>query len=137
MYVKVIAGIYNSIAGPVQGIKIDPEYYDVSIPQEYDFIHKTDSNRKVILYIYDGSGTVIQDNIKFNKNVEKRDLVIFGEGDCIKLQSGKNGLRFLYISGYPIQETIAWHGPIVMNTTDELDTVYRELQEGTFIKVKN
>ena len=147
--VKVIVGNFWGKTGPVDGIAADPQYLDVLIPPNVRKTLPVDSYRHVFAYIFDGSGTFRDASKPYGVRVEKevageevnirdmsgnRTLVQFDTGDEITVQAGEKGMRFLLVSGTPIQEPVAWHGPIVMNTREELQLAMQELNNGTFIK---
>ena len=146
--VRVIAGIYNGVKGPVSDIVIEPTYLDVLVKPGTVFTCPTPVGHTAFAYIYAGSGAFAPIN---SKDVEvecenyfdmPRDplphntsLVLFEDGEAVMVHSaGHEPLRFLFISGRPIREPVAWYGPIVMNTQAELRTAFDELQAGTFIK---
>jgi len=129
--VRVICGEFNGQKGPITDVTIAPQYLDVRVPANATFTHPTPSDHTVIAYIYAGNGDF---DPKQEMTADDRTLLIFNEGDQIQLTSGAEGVRFLLVSGKPLREPVAWQGPIVMNTRAELETAYRELQSGTFIK---
>ncbi|HVH66827.1 MAG TPA: pirin family protein [Gemmatimonadales bacterium] len=145
--VRVICGTFWGKTGPVDGVAADPRYLDVSIPPR---VHKTlpvESSRHAFAYIFEGSGTFrdasapqavrtewVGDASGTPELAGNRSLVLFDSGDEITVQAGDAGIRFLLVSGRPIAEPVAWRGPIVMNTPEELRRAYAELQDGTFIK---
>lgn len=147
--VKVIVGSFWGKTGPVDGIAADPQYLDVFIPEGVKKTFKIDTRRHAFAYVFDGSakfadaarprGVLLEKEVA-GQEVNIRDmsgnrtLVEFGKGDEVVVQAGPDGVRFLLISGAPIGEPVAWHGPIVMNTKAELETAMRELRNGTFIK---
>ncbi len=126
--VKVIAGTVNGTPGPMEEIVIEPEYLDCDVPADVEFVHATRPGHTVFLYMIGGAASVA------GQAVHNRDLVLFKDGDEIAVQALEKGARFLLLSGAPIREPIAWRGPIVMNTQEELDLAFREFREGTFIK---
>jgi redox-sensitive bicupin YhaK (pirin superfamily) len=126
--VKVIAGEVGSTRGPVSDIFTDPEYLDISVPEQGRFRRTFPADQTVVLYVVEGSGTTAA------ATVSNRQLVLYGPGEEISVNAGAEGLRFLLLSGTPLREPIAWRGPIVMNSQEELETAFREYQEGTFIK---
>jgi len=128
--IKVIAGKTDGLQGPVRDLSIDIMYFDVELSSGNTFEHATAKNDTVFAYIVEGSVEVE------GKTVRQGECVVFGEGDFAKMGS-KNGGRFLYVSAEPLNEPVAWRGPIVMNTEEELDRAYVELETGTFIKPKN
>jgi redox-sensitive bicupin YhaK (pirin superfamily) len=128
--IKVIAGNVEKTQGPVRDLAIEIEYFDVELASGKTFEHATAKNNTVFSYIVDGS-VEIQDKI-----IMQGQCVVFDEGDFAKIGS-KKGSRFLFVSGEPLNEPVAWRGPIVMNTELELDKAFEELDAGTFIKTKN
>jgi redox-sensitive bicupin YhaK (pirin superfamily) len=126
--VKVVAGEFGTTRGPVSDIFTDPEYLDVSFLEKGSFHRTLPADHTVLLYAIDGSGTTAA------TTVANRQLVLYGSGDEISVSAGPEGMRFLLLSGKPLREPIAWRGPIVMNTQEELEIAFREYQEGTFIK---
>jgi hypothetical protein len=147
--VRVVVGSFWGKTGPVDGIAADPQYLDISVPPGRRKVFKVDTHRTAFAYIFEGSASFRDASKPFGVLVEKelagkefhlrdmsgdRTLVVFDRGDEVVVQAGDCGVRFLLISGAPIQEPVAWHGPIVMNTRDELVTAVRELQTGRFIK---
>jgi redox-sensitive bicupin YhaK (pirin superfamily) len=123
--VKVIAGKYEGTVGPVTGITADPSYFDVRLEPGAVFETDTRENDTAFLYILDG-----------DENYESGTAVLFDKGDRVTVKAGSKSLWFVYASGKPIGEEVAWGGPIVMNTREELDEAFRELDAGTFIKKK-
>lgn len=128
--IKVIAGTLNGIKGPVQDIVIDPEYLDVSI-SEGTFVHNVKAGYTVFAYILEGEGYFDQNQ---DQVVRSEQLVLFSDGIQVVVQATEKPLRFLLISGKPIKEPVAWYGPIVMNTEDELKLAFEEYRNGTFLK---
>ncbi len=148
--IKIIAGEVSGIKGPVQDIVIDPEYIDVTVPANSEFRHPTKPGHTVFAYIIDGQGYCCKEKNPFTYEVEginyfdiQRDpfvgngtIVLFDDGDEIMVFTEEQKVRFLLISGKPIGEPVAWYGPIVMNTQEELQIAFEEYQQGTFIKYK-
>ncbi|MFN3822577.1 MAG: pirin family protein [Pseudorhodobacter sp.] len=147
--VRVIVGSFWGKTGPVDGIAADPQYLDISIPAGRKKRFKVDTHRRAFAYVFEGSGAfadasrprgVLLEKEVRGEEVNIRDmsgdrtLVQFGTGDEVVVQAGEKGLRFLLISGAPIQEPVAWHGPIVMNTDAEIRQAMADLRNGTFIK---
>lgn len=126
--IKVIAGTVDGTAGPMEEIVIEPEYLDCTVPPDTEFVHPTRPGHTAFIYLISGAAKV------GGKPVFNRDLVLFQDGDELGLTAMDNGARFLFLSGAPLNEPIAWRGPIVMNTQEELDLAFREFREGTFIK---
>ena len=148
-HVKIITGGFWGKRGPVDGIAADPLYLDISVPPGLTKVLPVDTYANTFAYIFAGSASFRDASQPFGVRVEKevageeinirdmsgnRTLVRFGTGDEITVTAGPDGARFLLVSGQPIQEPVAWHGPIVMNTREELMQAVRELQNGTFIK---
>ncbi len=147
--VRVIVGSFWGKTGPVDGIAAEPQYLDVSVPAGKRKVFPVDTYRSAFAYIFEGSarfrdasaprGVLVEKELD-GKEVHVRDmsgnrtLVVFGAGDEVVVQAGEQGVRFLLVSGAPLKEPVAWHGPIVMNTRAELETAMRELQAGTFVK---
>lgn len=130
--IKIIAGRVSGVSGPVDDIVIDPEYLDCLLPPATRFIHETKRGYTALLYIIDGKGSVAE------TSVSNGTLVLFGDGDELAVTaSGSSGLRFLLLSGKPLKEPVAWRGPIVMNTQQELEQAFKELRDETFIKLRN
>ena len=126
--IRVIAGECEGTRGPVSDIFTDPEYLDVTLAENGRFERVTPLDHTVLLYAIGGSGT------SASTAVGNRELLLYGSGSQISVEAGPQGLRFLLLSGKPLGEPIAWRGPIVMNTEEELQTAFREYQEGSFIK---
>jgi quercetin 2,3-dioxygenase len=146
--INIISGQIGDTQGPVQDVVIDPEYLDVTLPAQTDFSHPTKPGHTVFAYIINGKGCFCQEKKPFAYEVEginyfdmHRDpflenetLILFADGDHISVSTEAETVRFLLISGKPIGEPIAWHGPIVMNTQEELRIAFEEFRQGTFIK---
>ena len=148
--VRIICGDFWGQRGPVDGIAADPRYLDVYVPPGKRKTLPVEMNRHGFAYIFDGAGSfrdasdpqtvvteVMEAGIPDATSVDmtgNRNLILFDSGDEITVQAGDAGIRFLLVSGKPIEEPVAWRGPIVMNSQDELQAAFRELQEGTFIR---
>ncbi|NTW32937.1 MAG: pirin family protein [Bacteroidetes bacterium] len=129
--IKIISGTYNNVSGPVKDIITEPEYLDMSMPSDSSFIHTTKRDNTVFIYIFEGAVCVANNEETI---ITKGSAILFEKGESIKVISKNEKSRFLLISGKPIGEPIAWYGPIVMNTEDELMLAFDEYQNGTFIK---
>ena len=131
--VKIICGEVNGVKGPVQDIITDPEYLDVSIEPNSKFKHSIDNTHNIFAYIIEGEA--IFDPTK-DEIIGAEHLVIFKEGEEVLIRTIDKPVRFLLISGKPIRDPVAWRGPIVMNTEEELRLAFNEYNRGTFIKHK-
>ena len=129
--VKVIAGEVEGVVGPVRDVVTKPEYLDVSVPPGKTFTHAAPRSHTVFAYVIGGEGFFDPER---ESSIRDRHLVAFGSGDSVSVRAGEAPLRFLLVSGQPIREPIAWQGPIVMNTQEELQVAFDELEAGTFIK---
>jgi redox-sensitive bicupin YhaK (pirin superfamily) len=128
--IKVVAGKVDDIEGPVRDLAIDIEYFDVELAAGKTFEHATPRNYTVFAYVVDGS-------VEINaKKILQGQCSVFNEGDAVRINS-PSGSRFLFVSGKPLKDPVAWRGPIVMNTQEELDKAFEELESGTFIKTKH
>jgi len=146
--VKVICGIVEGKQGPVKDVVIDPQYLDITLPALSEFVHETPRGHTVFAYVIGGKGVFCDERNPFAYDVEginyfdmERDyyihdgmVVLFDDGDQVTISAQGEPLRFLLISGKPIGEPVAWYGPIVMNTEDELRLAFEEYRNGTFIK---
>jgi hypothetical protein len=144
--VRVVCGDFWGKTGPVQGVAADPRYLDVWVPPGKRKTLPVETTRHAFAYVFEGSGTFRDAARPLEPKTElvgspaavgetgNRSLVLFDRGDEVTVQAGDQGIRFLLVSGKPIEEPVAWYGPIVMNTPDELRQAYAELQDGTFIK---
>lgn len=147
--VRVVTGEFWGKRGPVDGIAADPQYLDVSIPAGVKKTLPVDTYRRAFAYVFQGSGAfadasapsgvllekeVMGEEVNIRDMSGNRTLIRFGTGDEITVQAGEDGIRFLLVSGAPLQEPVAWHGPIVMNTREELQHAFKELNAGEFVK---
>ena len=126
--VKVIAGSIGGAKGPMDDIVIDPEYFDCTVPTGQTFTHETDPAYTAFIYVIGGKGSTD------SQAIENGTLVLFDAGDHVAISATNKPLRLLLLTGKPLNEPVAWRGPIVMNTQAELETAFREYHEGTFIK---
>ena len=129
--VKIICGEIQGVKGPVQDIITEPEYLDVSMNHHSIFKHKIDSSHNAFAYVIEGEGFFDYDK---QQKIGEGNLIIFDDGDEVQITTEANKLRFLLISGKPIKEPVAWAGPIVMNTQDEIRIAFEEYRNGTFIR---
>jgi redox-sensitive bicupin YhaK (pirin superfamily) len=150
--VRVVAGDFWGKTGPVEGVAAEPRYLDIFVPPLVRKRIPVEASRHAFAYVFAGSGTfrdasaprgVQTDRVSAGgrdagtetpAETGNRSLVLFDSGDEITVQAGEHGIRFLLVSGRPLEEPVAWQGPIVMNTPDELQRAYDELRRGTFIK---
>jgi hypothetical protein len=146
--VRVVCGEFWGKRGPVEGVAADPGYFDISVPPGRKKRLKIDTSRNAFAYVFAGAGT-FRDSSEPRAvlteqaadpdappvyDAHNHSLVLFDSGDEVVVQAGPEGIRFLLISGQPLQEPVAWYGPIVMNTQDELRQAMKELNDGTFIR---
>jgi len=129
--VKVIAGRVAGIDGPVRDIAVEPEYVDVNMAPRSVFDHPIPKGHTAFAYVLRGTGSFDLDS----GEIDSENLLIFRDGERVRVEAAGDPLRFLLISGKPIREPVAWWGPIVMNSRQELERAIQEYQEGTFIKV--
>ena len=144
--VRVVCGSFWGRTGPVDGIATEPIYLDISVPPGKRKTLPVETSRHAFAYVFAGSGDFRGASRPFGVLTEKdddsivreatgnRSLVLFDSGDEVTVQAGPEGIRFLLVSGKPLEEPVAWYGPIVMNTHDELRQAIKELNDGTFIK---
>jgi len=145
--VRIVCGTFWGKTGPVEGVAADPRYLDVWVPPRQRRRLQVEVSRHAFAYVFEGSGTfrdasdphaVLTEGVNHPDPVRdfagNRSLVLFDRGDEIVVQAGEEGIRFLLVSGKPIEEPVAWYGPIVMNTKAELQQAISELRAGTFIK---
>ncbi|MFN3937547.1 MAG: pirin family protein [Gemmobacter sp.] len=147
--VRVITGDFWGRSGPVDGIAAEPLYLDISVPPLKHRRFPVDTRRSAFAYVFEGSGRfadasaprgVLLEKEVMGQEVHVRDLsgnrtlVQFGAGDEVAVTAGPDGIRFLLVAGAPIREPVAWHGPIVMNTREEIAQAVRELRNGSFIR---
>ncbi|MHA2246429.1 MAG: pirin family protein [Candidatus Hodarchaeales archaeon] len=130
--IRILAGEINGVKGPVQDIITNPEYLDVTIPPNTKFEHKVKRDYTVFAYCFEGKGYFEQNK---DQLVSAEHLVIFKNGELVQITAFEDApVRFLLVSGKPISEPVAWRGPIVMNTQEELQIAFKEYNNGTFLK---
>ena len=129
--IRIISGEAEGVQGPVRDVIIDPQYLDITLPAGVEYAHPTKTGHTVFAYVIAGKG---QFSPRDPSNAVNGDLVRFSDGEEVRVRGGEAGLRFLLISGKPIGEPVAWYGPIVMNTREELEVAFEEYQNGTFLK---
>ena len=146
--VRVVVGDFWGKRGPVDGVAAEPQYLDITVPAGVKKSFPVDTYRNAFAYVFEGSGDFKNASNPMGVKIEKeiqgkevhlrdfsgnRTLLVFDTGDDVVVQAGEHGLRFLLVSGKPIQEPVAWHGPIVMNTQEEIRQAMKDLQTGNFI----
>jgi redox-sensitive bicupin YhaK (pirin superfamily) len=145
---RVVAGELGGVKGPVSDVVIDPEYLEVSVPSNAQFTHPGSRENTVFAYVIEGEGYFDPERNAFAQGViadsyfdlkrscifGPESLILYEEGDEVLISTEASPLRFLLVSGKPIGEPVAWQGPIVMNTREELQTAFEEYEKGTFIK---
>jgi hypothetical protein len=146
--VKIICGRIEGVKGPVTDIVTDPEYLDITLPAHAEFAHRTQPGHTVFAYVIEGEGYFCHDRDPFTYEMEganyfdmdrkptigSNSLVVFEDGEQVAVSTEGESVRFLLVSGKPIGEPVAWYGPIVMNTREELEIAFEEYRKGTFIK---
>lgn len=149
--IKIICGTVNNIHGPVQDIMIDPEYLDITVPAHTVYEHPVKPGHTVFAYVIAGQGYFCKEKKPFIYEAEGENsfdmetdplasngtLILFEDGRSVHIETGDASIRFLLISGKPLNEPIAWHGPIVMNNQAELQLAFDEYRAGTFLKNKS
>jgi redox-sensitive bicupin YhaK (pirin superfamily) len=147
-HVRIVSGDFWGAKGPIDGIAADPTYLDVSVPPRKRKSLPMDTRRHAFAYVFAGSGkfcnaseplAVPTEGVQWLETVappveaDNRSLILFDSGDEVTVEAGEDGIRFLLVSGKPLEEPVAWYGPIVMNTQEQLRQAYEELREGTFL----
>ena len=149
--IKIICGTVNKIHGPVQDIMIDPEYLDITVPAHTVYEHPVKPGHTVFAYVIAGQGYFCKEKKPFTYEAEGENyfdmetdplasngtLILFEDGRSVHIETGDASIRFLLISGKPLNEPVAWHGPIVMNNQAELQLAFDEYRAGTFLKNKS
>jgi quercetin 2,3-dioxygenase len=144
---RIVCGKFWGAAGPVDGIAADPMYLDISVPPNRKRTLPVETTRHAFAYVFAGAGTFgnasgplpVKTEIPgtdklLAPDADNRSLVLFDRGDEVTVQAGPEGIRFLLVAGKPLEEPVAWHGPIVMNTQEQLRQALAELDRGTFLK---
>ena len=148
--VKVVCGEIGGVKGPVRDVVVDPAYLDVTVPQETTWRHPIKRGHKVFAYVLDGEGYFDTERNAFSHEVVEdsyfdmkrkcvcgaENLILYEDGDEVVITTQEKPVRFLLMSGKPIGQPVAWYGPIVMNTQEELRIAFEEYEKGTFIKKK-
>jgi redox-sensitive bicupin YhaK (pirin superfamily) len=145
---RIVCGSFWGVTGPVEGVAADPVYLDISLLPEVRKTLPVETTRHAFAYVFSGSGKFCNasgplsvptepagwSDTKPPTEADNRSLVLFDRGDEVTVRAGQEGMRFLLVSGRPLQEPVAWYGPIVMNTQEELRHAFQELERGTFLK---
>jgi redox-sensitive bicupin YhaK (pirin superfamily) len=144
---RVVCGEFWGANGPVDGIAGNPVYIDVSVPPGKRKTFPVETQSHAFAYVFEGAGKFCNASgplavptesmgwldTKPPTQADNRSLILFDRGDEVTVQAGEEGIRFLLISGRPLKEPVAWYGPVVMNTMEELQQAFEELQRGTFL----
>ena len=147
-HVRIVCGNFWGKSGPVDGIAADPIYLDVSVRPGEKKTLPVETSRHAFAYVFAGSGkfcnasaplAVPTESVRWADThppteADNRSLILFDPGDEVCVQAGEDGIRFLLVSGQPLEEPVAWYGPIVMNTQEQLQQAFRELEQGNFLK---
>lgn len=145
---RIVCGAVGKVRGPVRDIVIEPEYLDVAMPPEAEFVHPTTPGHTVLAYVFEGQACFSGEATRPSYDIEPASyfdlerkpvhgdhaVILFGDGRQVKVRTSASPVRFLLVSGRPLGEPVAWQGPIVMNTQEELRTAFREYRAGTFLK---
>jgi redox-sensitive bicupin YhaK (pirin superfamily) len=151
--VRIITGDFWGKTGPVEGIAANPRYLDISVPPNTRRSFPVELTHSAFAYVFAGSGRFRGASAPLaapteyvndegttdalpSHPVENRSIVMFDRGDEVQVETFDEGMRFLLVSGQPLKEPVAWHGPIVMNTREELEHAFAEIQRGEFLKHK-
>jgi len=148
--VRVVCGKFWGKTGPVEGIAADPVYLDISVPPGRRKTLPVETTRHAFAYVFAGSGKFCNASEPLEvptepvgwldttppSEADNRSLVLFDRGDELMVQAGDEGIRFVLVSGKPLEEPVAWYGPIVMNTQEQLREAFRELEKGTFLRAQ-
>jgi len=150
-HVRVVCGSFWGMKGPIDGVAADPIYLDVTVPPGRRKTLPVETTRHAFAYVFEGSGKFSNASgpqavpteragtleVKAPTLADNHSLILFDRGDEVEVEAGEDGIRFLLVSGKPLQEPVAWQGPIVMNTQEQLRQAFRELQDGTFLKANS
>jgi redox-sensitive bicupin YhaK (pirin superfamily) len=145
---RIICGNFWGKKGPVEGIAADPRYLDITVPPGKRKKLPVETANHAFAYVFEGGGKFCNASGPLSvpteglgwadtappKEADNRSLVLFDRGDEVEVQAGEKGIRFLLVSGKPLEEPVAWYGPIVMNTQEQLRQAFEELEKGTFLK---
>jgi quercetin 2,3-dioxygenase len=132
--IRVITGEVDGVSGPVSGIAIAPVYMDVSVPPKTSFVQALDPAHTAFAYVFEGSARFSVDGKREAIVIDPPRLLVFGAGDSINMMTTEHSVRFLLVSGKPLDEPVARYGPFVMNTKEEIEQALVDLQRGTFVR---
>jgi len=128
---RVVAGEVDGVRGPVRDIVVEPEYLDIRVDSQTDFVHPVKPGHTAFAYLLEGRASFDEEA---SDVIDDGHLVVFRDGDAVRVRTRDAPARFLLVSGKPLREPIAWWGPIVMNNRKEIELAVEEFQNGTFIK---
>jgi hypothetical protein len=134
--IKIICGEIDGVQGPVRDIMINPSYFDITLPEQSNFNYLLPEDYTCFAYVIEGAACFDESSIKTQTASTPQSLLLFNKGESLSVSTFASSTRFLLVSGKPLNEPIAWWGPIVMNTQEELDIAFNEYRNGTFIKYK-
>lgn len=129
--IRVISGTYKDTKGAIEGSYVKPIYLDVTVNENSKWTFDTNASDTLFIYIVEGAA-ILEENS--SEVIEEKQAVLFGEGNTLSIETQEKPIRFLLLSATPLKEPIAWGGPIVMNTEEELREAFMELDLGTFVK---
>ncbi len=132
--IRVIAGVYDGVRGPVTEIAINPQYLDIFLPPATTFVQKVETGHAVLAYVFQGEAILGLNQLNQEVNITAPKMVVYNDGEQIQVQTRENAVRFVLISGKPIGESIARFGPFVMNTEEEIEQALIDLRNGTFVR---
>ena len=138
--VRIVCGSYRGIKGPVDDVFAKPVYLDVAVPAGTRKVLPVETTSHAFAYVFNGAGDFRDASAPLavvdgaTGLADNRTLVLFDRGDEVVVKAGHEGIRFLLISGQPLKEPVAWYGPVVMNTQEELQAAFRQLEDGTFLR---
>lgn len=133
--VRVVAGVFDGVQGPVAEIAANPVYFDVQLSPATQFVQPIPEGHTTVAYVFNGRGTFGLDADNLGENVEAVNMVVFNDGDQLKVQAPPDAsVRFMLIAGEPFEEPIVPYGPFVMNTEAEIKQALADLRNGTFVK---
>jgi redox-sensitive bicupin YhaK (pirin superfamily) len=135
--IRVVAGNLDGVQGPATEIAANPNFIDVSLPPDTTFCHPVSEGHAAFAYLFEGAGAFGHSPAADAIEIRAPKLIVLGDGDTVTVTASDTGVRFLLISGKPLHEPIARHGPFVMNTSEEIEQALQDLRRGTFVWKKN